>query len=147
MRSIAAACVLLSFAGAAMASPADDFGRLLKGPWGQVGADWRPLAGALSKNSCPVGGVKRKENIGLFGEGGAIWIEPALAGSINIYEGSPAPRLLAFVGMDGATAAIYRESGVDRRFSLDGDQHLAIGRAPVVEGVPSSNYARCSIKK
>jgi hypothetical protein len=147
MRSIAAICLSLSFAGAVAASPADDFARSLKGPWGQVGADWRPLVGALSKNSCPMGGVKRKENIGLFGEGGAMWIEPALAGSINIYEGSPAPRLLAFVAMDGPTAAIYRDNGADRRLSLESNERLAMAHAPVVEGVPSTNYGRCSIKK
>ena len=147
MRMILAMSLSLTLTSVASAAPADDFARALKGPWGQVSATWQPLSGALARNSCPDGGVKRKESIGLFGEGGSMWIEPAFAGALNVYEGSLAPRLFAFVTMDCASAAIYREGGVDRRLNLEDAERLSLDRAPAVAGVPPTNYERCEVKK
>lgn len=146
MRFVLAICLSLTLAGVASAAPADDFAKQLKGPWGLVSADWKKLTGSLARHSCPADGVKSKESIGILSDGGAMWIDPVFAGAINVYEGSLAPRLFGFVRMDGATAAIYREGGADRRLSLEGDR-LSMDRVPAAPGLPTTNYERCSVKK
>jgi hypothetical protein len=139
--------LLIGGAGRALAAAQDDFARGLSGPWGRVDANWRPLIGALSKNSCPLAGVSRRENVGLFGEGGAMWIEPTFAGALDVYDGGPVPRLFAFVRMDGDGAAVYREAGVERRLARLGADRLSENRLPVVEGLPGTNYVRCLKKR
>ena len=129
------------------AAPQDDLAGRLAGPWGRVDRNWLPLTGALSKNSCPSGGVARPESVGLFGEGAAMWIEPAAGGSLNVYDGSPLPRLFAFVEMSGAAAAVYREAGVERLYTLIASDRLTQDRVPVVAGLPATNFVRCSKKR
>ena len=145
MRSVLAFLLVLSM-GPAVAGPADDFAQRLAGPWGRVDQSWRPLIGALSKNSCPPGGVKGPETIGLFGDGGAMWIEPALAGAIKVYDGGPAPQLFSFVEMSGAGAAIYDDASRNRSFTLTASG-LTKDRVPSVPGLPATNFVRCLKKK
>ena len=134
-------------ASAVSAAPQDDFAGRLAGPWGRVDRNWQPLMGALSKNSCPLGGVARPDSVGLFGEGGAMWIEPALGGSLNVYDGGPVPRLFLLVGMAGAGAAVYREAGVERLYTLTGPDRLTQDRVPAVAGLPATNFTRCLKKR
>ena len=139
--------LLVGAAGSAFAAPQDDFARGLSGPWGRVDRNWQKLIGALSKNSCPLAGVARRENVGLFGEGGAMWIEPALGGAIAVYDGGLVPRLFSFVGMEGDGVGVYREAGVERRFTRIGADRLTEDRLPAVEGLPGTNYVRCLKKR
>src|SRR5262245_10641927 len=74
-------------ASSASAAPGDEFAKLLPGPWGRVDFNWKPSTGVLAKNSCPLTGVSSKERIGLFGDGGTMWIEPGLGGKLSLYDG------------------------------------------------------------
>lgn len=139
--------LLLGAGGEALAAPQDDFARGLSGPWGRVDRNWQKLIGALSKNSCPLMGVSRRERVGLFGEGGAMWIEPALGGAITVYDGTPMGRLFSFARMEGDGVGVYREAGVERRFTRVGADRLTEDRLPAVEGLPGTNYVRCLRKR
>jgi len=147
MRFVTAIAIFLSLTGLAAAMPEDDFADGLKGPWGRVDSNWQPFAGALSKNSCPPNGVKRKESIGLFGDGGTMWIEPALGGALHVHDGGPLPKLYTFVRMDGMTAAIYREGSVERRIALLAADRMTHANLPGNAGLPAHNLVRCQIKK
>src|SRR5262245_31946775 len=120
---------LICVGEAAAASP-DEFARELAGPWGQVDADWEPFAGALSKNSCPRDGVKSRESIGLFGDGGRMWIEPALGGSLKVYEGGLVPKLYLFAQMADVNGAIYRDEGSERRIVHVNSDRITLERLP-----------------
>lgn len=147
MRFVMAIAVWLCFAGVAAALPEDDFAQSLKGPWGRVDSNWQPFSGALSKNSCPLGGVTRKESIGLFGDGGTMWIEPAFSGALNVHVGGPLPKLYTFVRMDGLSAAIYREGGVDRRIARVATDRVRHENLPAIAGASTLNLVRCQVKK
>jgi hypothetical protein len=101
--------------GVATAAPADDFGRSLTGPWGRVDFNWQPYTGVLAKNSCPAAGVRQRSTVGLFSDGGTMWIE-AEPGKLLVYDGGPAPRVLTFARMEAGSTAVYREGAVERRF-------------------------------
>ena len=146
MRWALLAVGLICLTQGAAASP-DEFARDLAGPWGQVGANWQSLTGALSKNSCPRDGVKRKETIGLFGDGGKMWIEPALGGSLNVYDGGPLPKLYLFMQMTGVNGAVYREGGAERRIVRIAPDRITHERLSSVTGAAVTNLARCAVKK
>jgi hypothetical protein len=137
---------LLFCASPVAAAPADEFAKLLSGPWGRVDVAWKPYTGVLAKNSCPIAGVTSKERVGLFGEGGTMWIEPGLAGALSIYDGNMMPRTFHFVRAEG-TGVVYREAGVERRLTLVGATGMTEVRLPEVAGVPATNYMRCLKKK
>jgi hypothetical protein len=139
----AAAATVLFIAPAA----ADDFGELLAGPWGRVDYNWQPYTGALSKNSCPAAGISRPTSVGLFGEGGSLWIEAPGDGSLIIHDGSGAPRVLTRVRRESAAAVVYRDAGVEKRLSLASADRLSELRLPEVAGVPDTKYVRCKKKK
>ena len=145
--SIALAFVWFLGVATAIGAPQDDFAQRLAGPWGRVDQLWQPLSGALSKGSCPLAGVRRPDTIGLFGEGGAMWIEPAYSGALNVYDGGAMPHLLSFVQMTSTGAAVYREAGVERLYTLIGPDQLSESRMPQAPGQPATNYARCLKKK
>ncbi|MCE9521477.1 MAG: hypothetical protein K8S25_03485 [Alphaproteobacteria bacterium] len=147
MRAVVLLLGSLLAASAARALPLDDFAARLAGPWGHVSATWAPLTGALSKTSCPYGGVARRENVGLFGEGGAIWIEAAAGGGLNVYDGGPLPRLFQYVEVQGPASVLYREAGVERLLTLVSPDRLTQGRVPAVPGLPVTNFARCAKKR
>jgi hypothetical protein len=130
----------------ATAAPADDLARSLTGPWGRVDFNWQPYTGVLSKNSCPVAGVRQPSTVGLFGEGGTMWIETE-PGKLLLHDGGPAPRVLTFARMETATSAVYREGPIVRRLSIVGLDRLIEERVPVPDGVPATKYLRCKIKK
>ena len=132
--------------GAAMAAPADDLAQSLTGPWGRVDFNWQPYTGVLSKNSCPPLGVRQPSTVGLFGEGGTMWIE-AEPGKLLLHDGGPAPRVLTFARMETATSAVYREGPIVRRLSIVGLDRLIEERVPAADGVPATKYLRCKIKK
>jgi hypothetical protein len=132
--------------GAATAAPADDLARSLTGPWGRVDFNWQPYTGVLSKNSCPVAGVRQPSTVGLFGEGGTMWIETE-PGKLLLHDGGPAPRVLTFARMETATSAVYREGAIVRRLSIVGLDRLIEERVPAPDGVPATKYLRCKIKK
>ena len=132
--------------GAAMAAPADDFAQSLTGPWGRVDFNWQPYAGALSKNSCPPLGVRQPSTVGLFGDGGTMWIEPD-KGKLLLHDGGPVPRVLTFARMETATSGIYREGAVERRLSIAGLDRLIEERVPAPAGAPAAKFLRCKIKK
>jgi hypothetical protein len=144
LAAIAALACLTSTA--AFAAPADDYARWLAGPWGRVDLAWKPYSGILSKNSCPLGPISKKESIGLMGEGGTMWIEPGLAGALSLYDGGVLPRVLSFVRLEADGAAVYREGGVERRFARVGPDALTENRLPLVAGMPGTNYLRCKKK-
>jgi hypothetical protein len=143
-----AAALVAGFAGGggAAAAPADDYAKLLQGPWGRVDVAWKPYTGVLAKNSCPPGGVTSKERIGLFGEGGTMWIEPGSGGALSVYDGALMPRSLAFARAEAA-GIVYRDAGGERRFTLVGATGLTEVRLPEVAGMPGTNYMRCQKKK
>jgi hypothetical protein len=120
--------------------------RSLTGPWGRVDFNWQPYTGVLSKNSCPVAGVRQPSTVGLFGEGGTMWIE-AEPGKLLLHDGGPAPRILTFARMETATSAVYREGPIVRRLSIVGLDRLVEERVPAPDGVPATKYLRCKIKK
>ena len=132
--------------GAATAAPADDLARSLTGPWGRVDFNWQPYTGALSKNSCPGAGVRQPSTVGLFGEGGTMWIETE-PGKLLLHDGGPVPRVLTFARMETATSAAYREGPIVRRLSIVGLDRLIEERVPAPAGVPATKYLRCKIKK
>ncbi len=132
--------------GVAAAAPADDFGRSLTGPWGRVDFNWQPYTGVLSKNSCPALGVRQVSTVGIFGDGGTMWIE-AEPGKLLVHEGGPSPRVLALVRAEAASTAVYRDGAVERRFSVVGSDRLVEERVPALPGVPATKYLRCKIKK
>ena len=149
MRTIlfASAVISAAIAGAVAAAPADDFANALAGPWGRVDISWTPYTGVLAKNSCPAGGVRQPSTIGLFGEGGSMWLEPAAGGALKVHDGNPVAPSLEFVRMETASSAVYRAAGGERRLSLVGPDRLSDERLPVVAGMPAAKYLRCKIKK
>lgn len=149
MRAILFASAVLStvIASPAMAAPSDDFAQAVAGPWGRVDISWAPYSGVLAKNSCPAAGVRQPTSIGLFGEGGSMWFEAAPGGALKVYDGNPVTRTLEFVRLETATAAVYREGGVERRLSLVSAERLSEERLPAVAGMPPAKYLRCKIKK
>jgi hypothetical protein len=132
--------------GSATAAPADDLARSLAGPWGRVDFNWQPYSGVLSKNSCPALGVRQASTVGIFGDGGTMWIE-AEPGKLLVHEGGPTPRVLALTRVETASSAVYREGGVERRLSVVGLDRLVEERVPALPGVPATKYLRCKIKK
>jgi hypothetical protein len=149
MRGIlfASAMMSVAIAGAASAGPADDFASAVAGPWGRVDISWTPYSGVLAKNSCPPTGVRQPSTIGLFGEGGSMWLEAATGGALKVHDGSPVAHTLQFVRIETATAAVYRDGTTERRFSLVAVDRLSEERLPVVAGMPAAKYLRCKIKK
>jgi hypothetical protein len=148
MRAIVALAAMSLTAGSAGAAGLqDEFAAQLAGPWGRVDVNWQPYMGALSKNSCPPAGVRQPSTVGIFGDGGSMWIEPEVGGSLKLHDGSSLVRGLLFVRLETTSAAVYREVGVERRFSLTGADRLSEERLPVVEGVPGVKYVRCKKKK
>lgn len=135
------------FGGGASAAPQDEFEKSLTGPWGRVDFNWQPYTGVLSKNSCPPLGVRQPSTVGLFGEGGTMWMEPDDKGKLLVHDGGPAPRVFAFARLEAATSAIYREGAVERRLSIVGPDRLIEERLPTSAGVPATKYLRCKIKK
>src|SRR5262249_15130581 len=149
MRGIlfASAVISVAIAGQVAAAPADDFASAVAGPWGRVDISWMPYTGVLSKNSCPPAGIKQPSTIGLFGEGGSMWLEAAAGGALRLHDGSPVARTLEFVRIETATAAVYREGGSERRLSLVAPDRLSEEKLPIVAGMPGAKYLRCKIKK
>jgi hypothetical protein len=149
MRRFLLSLIVISFGlcGVATAAPQDDFAKSLTGPWGRVDFNWQPYTGVLSKNSCPVAGVRQPSTVGLFGEGGTMWIEPDDKGKLLLHDGGPAPRVLTFARMEAATSAVYREGTVERRLSITGLDRLVEERVPAPAGAPATKYLRCKIKK
>jgi hypothetical protein len=147
MRAFAMFVAALSLAGVAHATLQDDFAKQLEGPWGRVDINWRPYMGVLSKNSCPAHGVSRPSSVGLFGEGGSMWITAGPGGTLSIHDGGTLARALSFVRMERGSSAIYNDGGVQKRFTLDGADRLSEERAPPVPGVPGTKYLRCKQKK
>lgn len=127
----------------------DDFAEQLAGPWGRVDVNWQPYAGVLAKNSCPEGGVRRPSTVGLFGDGGTMWIEVDVGGSLKWHDGSLLVRTLQFVRLEPGTeaAAVYREAGAQRRFTLVAADRLKEERLPATDGTPAVKYVRCKKKK
>lgn len=149
MRLISMLAMVLSaavFAPIAGAASEGDVAQMLDGPWGRVDFNWQPYGGALSKNSCPVAGVSRPSAIGLFGEGGSIWIEAGAGGSLTIHDGGPSPRALSFVRFETGSTIVYRDIGGERRLSLAGADRLSDERLPAT-GAPGTKYLRCKKKK
>lgn len=148
MRAIAIlAAVCLTAGPSRAAGPQDDFAALLDGPWGRVDVNWQPYSGVLAKNSCPAAGVRQPSTVGLFGDGGAMWIEGNPGGALKVHEGNSVERVLSFVRLERATAAIYRDAGMERRLSLAGADRLSEERLPVIAGMPGTKYVRCKRKK
>jgi hypothetical protein len=143
---LSTAVLFSALGGVAMAAPQDDLAQTLTGPWGRVDFNWQPYTGVLAKNSCPVAGVRQPSTVGLFGDGGTMWIEPE-EGKLLLHDGGPAPRVLAFARMETATSAVYREGTVERRLSIVGVDRLTEERVPAPAGVPATKYLRCKIKK
>jgi len=149
MRSFLALVVVISsgLGGVATAAPQDDFAQSVTGPWGRVDFSWQPYTGVLAKNSCPPLGVRQPSTVGLFGEGGTMWIEPDDKGKLLLHDGGPAPRVFTFARMETATSAIYREGTTERRLAIVGVDRLTEERVPAPAGVPATKYLRCKIKK
>jgi hypothetical protein len=141
---VAAAAATVLFVSPAAA---DDFGELLAGPWGRVDFNWQPYTGALSKNSCPAAGISRPTSVGLFGEGGSMWIEAPGDGSLIVHDGGGSPRVLTRVRRESAAATVYRDAGAEKRLSLASADRLSEVRLPEVAGVPDTKYVRCKKKK
>lgn len=129
------------------ASPQEDFARLLQGPWGRVDISWQPYAGVLAKNSCPALGVTRPSSVGLFGEGGSMWIEPDAGGSLKVHDGGTLPKTYLFLRMETGASAVYSDSGFERRLSLVGPDRLSEERLPAAPAVPGAKFLRCKKKK
>jgi len=147
MRAFTMFVVALSFAGSAQAALQDDFAKQLEGPWGRVDINWQPYLGALSKNSCPANGVSRPSSVGLFGEGGSMWIEAGAGGSLTIHDGGMLPRVLLFVRMESGSSAVYNDAGLQKRFTLVASDRLSGDRVPPLPGVPGTKYLRCKQRK
>lgn len=143
---VLAALLLAASAQSVAAGPQDDLARMLEGPWGRVDFNWQPYTGVLAKNSCPVAGVRQPSTVGIFGDGGTMWIE-AEKGKLMLHEGGPAPRVLVFARMETASAAVYREGGLERRLSIVGPDRLSEERIPSSPGVPDTKYIRCKVRK
>jgi hypothetical protein len=144
---IASALVSAAMAGASVAAPADDFANAVAGPWGRVDISWMPYTGVLAKNSCPATGVRQPSTIGLFGEGGSMWLEATTGGALKVHDGNPVARRFEFVRLETASAAVYREGTVERRLSLVAVDRLSEERLPLVAGMPAAKYLRCKTKK
>jgi hypothetical protein len=128
----------------------DEFAERLAGPWGRVDVNWRPYAGVLAKNSCPEEGVRRSSTVGLFGDGGTMWIEAEPGGLLKWHDGSSLVRMLQFVRIEAGAepAAVYREAtGVQRRFALVAADRLKEERLPTTDGAPIVRYTRCKKRK
>lgn len=148
MCSVVAATVFsAACATAALASPQEDFARQLQGPWGRVDISWQPYSGVLAKNSCPALGVTRPSSVGLFGEGGSLWIEPDAGGSLKVHDGGTLPKTYLFIRMETGSSAVYSEAGMERRLSLAGPDRLSEERLPAVPGQPGAKFLRCKKKK
>jgi hypothetical protein len=148
MRAIAIlAAVCLTVGPAWAAGLQDDFAAQLAGPWGRVDVNWQPYTGALAKNSCPPGGVRQPSTVGLFGDGGTMWIESVPGGSLKVHDGSSLVRTFMFVRLETGSAAVYRDGAAERRLSLVAADRLSEERLPAVAGVPSTKYARCKKRK
>jgi len=147
MRTLASLVVVLSFAGTAHAALQDDFANRLEGPWGRVDINWRPYLGVLSKNSCPASGVSRPSSIGLFGEGGSMWIQAGVGGSLIVHDGGTVPHTLLFVRMQSGSSAVYNDGGVRKKLTLVAPDRLSEEHDPAVPGVPGVKYLRCKQKK
>lgn len=143
---LSTAAALSMLGGTAVAAPQDDMARSLAGPWGRVDFNWQPYTGVLAKNSCPAAGVRQASTVGIFGDGGTMWIE-AEPGKLLLHEGGPAPRVLAFARMETASSAVYREGTIERRLAIVGVDRLSEERVPAPAGVPATKYVRCKIKK
>jgi hypothetical protein len=146
MRAMGWVVLLSASVASVQAGPADDFARKLEGPWGRVDFNWQPYTGVLAKNSCPLQGVRQPSTVGIFGDGGTMWIE-AEPGKLNLHEGGPAPRVLVFTRMETASAAVYKEGPIERRLSIVGTDRLSEDRVPAATGVPDTKYVRCKIRK
>lgn len=147
MRGLAIAFVSVALAAGAAASPQTELAERLQGPWGRVDINWQPYSGALSKNTCPAAGVRMPSSVGLFGDGGTMWIEASAGGSLRLHEGGPLPRTFLFVRMETASSAIYNDGGTEKRLALVGIDRLSEERFPPVAGVPVTKYLRCKVKK
>jgi hypothetical protein len=142
---LVAACLTVGPAWAAGLQ--DDFAAAVAGPWGRVDVNWQPYVGVLAKNSCPPAGVRHPSTVGLFGDGGSMWIESEAGGSLKVHDGSSLVRTFSFVRLETGSAAVYRDGGVERRLSLVAADRLSEERLPAVVGVPSTKYARCNKRK
>lgn len=149
MRGLAnvAAFVSLAWAGIAAAAPQVEFAERLAGPWGRVDINWQPYSGALSKNTCPAAGVRMPSSVGLFGDGGTLWIEAGPGGSLRVHDGGTLPRTYLFVRMETASSGIYLDGTAEKRLALAGLDRLSEEPSPPVAGVPGTKYLRCKIRK
>lgn len=145
--AIVTAAVSLAWGAVAAAAPQVDFAERLAGPWGRVDINWQPYTGALSKNTCPAAGVRQPSSIGLFGEGGTIWIEAGAGGSLRVHDGGPLPRTYLFVRMETGASGVYLDGAAEKRLALVGPDRLSEEASPPVAGVPGTKYLRCKIKK
>ena len=143
---LSTAMIFFGLGGVATAAPLDDMAQLLTGPWGRVDFNWQPYTGVLAKNSCPAAGVRQVSTVGLFGDGGTMWIEPDKQ-KLLLHDGGPVPRVFVFARMETATSAIYKEGSTERRLSIVGVDRLTEERVPAPAGVPATKYLRCKIKK
>jgi hypothetical protein len=139
--------VSLALASSAVAAPQVEFAERLAGPWGRVDINWQPYSGALSKNTCPAGGVRQPSTIGLFGDGGTIWIEAGPGGSLRVHDGGPLPRTYLFVRLETAASAIYLDGANQKRLALAAADRLSEESLPPNPGVPGAKYLRCKIRK
>jgi len=140
------ASLVLFGSGRAIAAP-DDFARVLAGPWGRVDTNWQPYIGVLAKNSCPTVGITRPQSVGLFGEGGSMWIEAGIGGAITLHDGASLPRTLSLVRMEGASSATYSGARGDRRLTLVAADRITEELVPPTPDVPAAHFVRCKIKK
>lgn len=148
MRAVGVFAAMCLTAGSTWAAGLqDDFAEHLAGPWGRVDVNWQPYVGVLAKNSCPAAGVREPSTVGLFGDGGSMWIEAEPGGALKWHDGSTLVRRLSFVRFETGSAAVYREAGVERRLSLVGTDRLSEERLPAIEGVPGTKYVRCKKRK
>lgn len=149
MRAMAMAFAVVSaaLASGATAAPQDDFAALVAGPWGRVDINWAPYTGVLAKNSCPLAGVRGPTTIGLFGDGGTMWIEAGEKAELKLHDGNRIARTLQFVRMETGTSAVYREGTTERRLSLAAHDRLSEERLPPIGAQPPTKYLRCKTKK
>lgn len=130
----------------AAAASAQDFAKQLNGPWGRVDLNWQPYTGVLSKYSCPASGVRDASTVGLLGDGGAMWIESEVTGTLKIHESAAQQKVYTFLGMQSPTSALYRERGVMRVLTLVAPDRLSDDKSPAVPGLPATHFVRCKKK-